>query len=93
MEPNFHTVNGQKRIRYAGDDGAKVDSFIDNSKTTSDMQVRSENLLKVNALLQDEAYVQSIYHGINLYAYNTAYTGVTRDPGGTFYLKDIKYAG
>lgn len=93
MEPNFHTVNGQKRIRYAGDDGAKVDSFIDNSKTTSDMQVRSENLLKVNALLQDEAYVQPIYHGINLYAYNTAYTGVTRDPGGTFYLKDIKYAG
>ena len=92
MEPNFHTQNGQKRIRYAGDTGAKVDEFIEKSKTTSDMAIRTENLLGVNALLQDEAYVQPIYHGVNLYAYSTAYTGVTRDPGGTFYLIDIKPA-
>ena len=92
MEPNFHTQNGQKRVRYAGNDGAKIDEYIEKSKTTSDMAVRSENLLKVNALIQDEAYVQPIYHGVNLYAYNTAYTGVTRDPGGTFYLMDIKPA-
>ena len=56
------------------------------------MAIRTENLLGVNALLQDEAYVQPIYHGVNLYAYSTAYTGVTRDPGGTFYLIDIKPA-
>ena len=92
MEPNFHSVNGQIRIRYAGDDAATVDSYIDASKTTSDMDVRSENLLAVNALLQDKAYVQPIYHAVNLFCYNTAYTGVNLDAGGTFYLKDIGYA-
>ena len=70
-----------------------MDSYIDASKTTSDMDVRSENLLAVNALLQDKAYVQPIYHAVNLFCYNTAYTGVNLDAGGTFYLKDIKYAG
>ena len=93
MEPNFHSVNGQRRLRLLAADAAAVDAAIDASKTTTDMAVRTENLLKANALLQDEAYVQPIYHSINMFCYNTAYTGVTRDPGGTFYLCDIGYAG
>jgi len=90
MEPNFHTVNGQRRVRYLPEHMEAIDAFIDASKMTSNMEVRTENLLGVNALLQDEAYVQPIYHAINLFCYNEAYTGVTRDPGGTFYLMDIK---
>lgn len=92
MEPNFHSVNGQRRLRLTAEDAATVDAAIDASKTTSDIAVRSENLLIANAILQDHAYVQPIYHGVNMYAYNTAYTGCTRDAGGTFYLADIDYA-
>ena len=92
MEPNFHSVNGAKRIYLSAEDAAIVDAYIDASKTTSDMAVRSENLLNTNAVLQDNAYVQPIYHGVNIFCYNNAYTGVTRDPGGTFYLCDIDYA-
>ena len=92
MEPNFHTVNGAKRIAYSEEDGNVINGYIEASKTTSDMAVRTENLLAVNAYLQDNFFVQPLYHGVNMYAYNTAYTGVTRDPGGTFYLVDIGYA-
>ena len=92
MEPNFHTVNGAKRIRYSAEDGAVIDDYILKSKTTSDMAVRTENLLGVNDYLQDNAFVQPIYHAVNMYCYNTAYTGVTRDAGGTFYVYDIGYA-
>ncbi len=92
MEPNFHSENGQRRVRYLAKDIEAIDTFIMNSKTTSDLAVRTENLLGVNDLLQDEAYVQPIYHAVNMYCYNTAYTGLTRDPGGTFYMKDVDYA-
>ena len=93
MEPNFHSVNGQRRVRLDEDDWAQVDSYIDASKTTTDMAVRTENLVACNDLLQDEAYVQPIYHSTNLFCYNNQYTNITRDPGGTFYVKDFQYAG
>lgn len=92
MEPNFHSVTGQRRVRLLPDDWAKVDAAIDASKTTTDTAIRSENLLKANAILLDEAYVQPIYNSTNLFCYNTAYTGVTLDAGGTFYVKDFGYA-
>ena len=92
MEPNFHSVNGQRRVRLDEDDWAQVDSYIDASKTTTDLAVRTENLVACNDLLQDEAYVQPIYHSTNLFCYNNEYTNVTRDPGGTFYVKDFQYA-
>ena len=92
MEPNFHSVNGQRRVRLDEDDWAKVDSYIEASKTTTDLAVRTENLGACNDLLQDEAYVQPIYHSTNLFCYNNKYTNITRDPGGTFYVKDFQYA-
>ena len=92
MEPNFHSVNGQRRVRLDADDWALVDSYIDASKTTTDMAVRTENLLACNAVLMDEAYVQPIYHSTNLFCYNNQYTNITRDPGGTFYVCDFDYA-
>ena len=92
MEPNFHSVNGQKRVRLLAADAAALDGYIDASKTTSKKDVRTENLLKANALLMDEAYVQPVYNSTNLFCYNTAYTGVTLDAGGTFYVKDFGYA-
>ena len=92
MEPNFHTVNGAKRIAYPEEVGAIINSYIEASKTTSNMAVRTENLLAVNDYLQDNYLVQPLYHGVNMYAYNKAYTGCTRDAGGTFYLVDIGYA-
>ena len=93
MEPNFHSVNGAKRIKFAADVAAEIDGYIDASKMTSDEAVRKENLRKVNAILQENAYIQPIYNAINLFAYNENYTGITRDPGGTFYLNDISYVG
>lgn len=93
MEPNFHSENGAKRLRLNAEDAAIVDEYIMNSKTTSDMAVRTENLLACNAVLQEEAYVQPIFHNTNLFCYNENYTGVTRDPGGTFYLVDMDYVG
>jgi len=92
MEPNFHSVNGQKRVRLHPDDAAAVDAYIEASKVTFDSAVRSENLLAANEILQQNAYVQPIYHSTNLYCYNKAYTNIVVDAGGTFYLKDIQYA-
>ena len=92
MEPNFHSVNGQRRVRLDEDDWALVDSYIEASKTTTDLAVRTENLVACNDLLQDEAYVQPIYHSTNLFCYSREYTNITRDPGGTFYVKDFQYA-
>lgn len=93
MEPNFHSVNGQKRVRLLADDAAAVDAYIDASKVTSDLDVRSKNLLTANEILQSNAYVQPIYHNTNLFCYNNAYTNITIDAGGAFYVKDFQYAG
>ena len=71
---------------------AIIDKYIEDSKMTSDMAVRTENLQACNAVLQEQAYVQPIFHNTNLFCYNELYTGVTRDPGGTFYLIDMDYA-
>ena len=60
---------------------------------TSDETVRKENLQKVNQYLQSNGFIQPIYNSINIFCYNENYTGVTRDPGGTFYLIDFGYAG
>ena len=57
------------------------------------MAVRTENLQACNAVLQEEAYIQPIYHATNIFCFNELYTGITRDPGGTFYLIDMGYAG
>ena len=92
MEPNFHSVNGQQRVRMDADDAALVDSYIDASKTTSDTAVRTENLLACNAVIMDEAYVQPIYNSTNLYCYSSEFTNITLDAGGTFYVKDFQYA-
>ena len=92
MEPNFHSQNSSKRARLNSEDAAKVDEYIMNSKMTSDLAVRTENLQAVNAILQEQAYIQPLYHNTNLFCYNENYTGVTRDPGGTFYLIDMDYA-
>lgn len=94
MEPNFANKSDTNtvRIRYTGDDGETMDEYILASKTTSDMEERTTNLLAANALLQDNCYVQPVMHGTNLFAYDNAYTGITRDPGGTFYIIDFGYA-
>ena len=79
-------------MRLDEDDWAQVDAYIEASKTTTDLAVRTENLVACNDLLMDEAYVQPIYHSTNLFCYNNKYTNITRDPGGTFYVKDFQYA-
>ncbi len=92
MEPNFHSVTGAQRILLPAEDAALLDGYIDASKTTSVTEDRITNLQACNALLQENAYVQPIYNGINIYCYNTNYTGITRDAGGTFYVVDFGYA-
>ena len=93
MEPNFHSVNGQRRVRLDDADWTQVDAAIEASKTTTDMAVRTKSLLACNAVLQDGAYIQPIYHSTNLFCYNNQYTNITRDPGGAFYVMDFAYAG
>ena len=92
MEPNFDSESGTRRIRLDEDDWALVDSYIEASKTTSDTEVRYENLLNCNALLMDEAYVQPIYNATNLFCYNSGYTNIIMDAGGAFYVKDFQLA-
>ena len=92
MEPNFHSVNGTRRVRLNAEDWALVDGYIDASKTTSDTAVRTENLLSCNAVLQDEAYIQPVYNSTNLFCYSNQYTNIVLDAGGTFYVKDFQYA-
>ena len=67
-----------------------MDSHIDASKTTSDTAVRTEELLACNAMLMDEAYVQPIYNSTNLFCYNNAYTNISLDAGGAFFVKDFQ---
>ncbi|MBQ9858402.1 MAG: hypothetical protein IJO77_05305, partial [Oscillospiraceae bacterium] len=93
MEPNFHSVNGAQRIKYTDADAQIINQYIEASKMTSDETVRKENLQLVNQYLQSNAFIQPIYNAINIFCYNENYTGITRDPGGTFYLMDIGYAG
>ena len=92
MEPNFHSVNGQKRFRATAEDAALIDGYIDASKTTADTAARTEDLQACNAILMENAYVQPVYNSTNLFCYNNAYTNITRDPGGTFYVMDFQYA-
>ena len=93
MEPNFHSVNGAQRIKYTEADAEIINGYIEASKMTSDETVRKENLQLVNQYLQSNAFIQPIYNAINIFCYNENYTGITRDPGGAFYLMDIGYAG
>lgn len=93
MEPNFHSVNGAQRIKYDEADAEIINGYIEASKMTSDETVRKENLQLVNQYLQSNAFIQPIYNGTNIFCYNENYTGITRDPGGAFYLMDIGYAG
>ncbi|HJA63518.1 MAG TPA: ABC transporter substrate-binding protein, partial [Candidatus Intestinimonas stercoravium] len=92
MEPNFHSVNGQKRFRATAEDAALIDGYIDASKTTADTAARTEDLQACNAILMENAYVQPVYNSTNLFCYNNEYTNITRDPGGTFYVLDFQYA-
>ena len=92
MEPNFHSVNGQKRMRATAEDAAVLDGYIDASKTTADEAVRTENLQACNNLLMEGGYVQPVYNSVNLFCYNNAYTNITRDAGGAFYVMDFEYA-
>ena len=92
MEPNFHSVNGQKRFRATAEDAALIDGYIDASKTTADTAARTEDLQACNAILMENAYVQPVYNSTNLFCYNNEYTNITRDPGGTFYVMDFQYA-
>ncbi|WP_297717654.1 ABC transporter substrate-binding protein, partial [Intestinimonas sp.] len=93
MEPNFHSVNGLRRVRLDDADWAQVDAAIDASKTTADAAVRTENLLACNAVLQDGAYVQPVYNSTNLFCFSNQYTNVTIDAGSAFYIKDFQLAG
>ena len=92
MEPNFHSANGQKRMRATAEDAAVLDGYIDASKTTADEAVRTENLQACNNLLMEGGYVQPVYNSVNLFCYNNAYTNITRDAGGAFYVMDFEYA-
>ena len=92
MEPNVHSVNGQKRMRATAEDAAVLDGYIDASKTTADEAVRTENLQACNNLLMEGGYVQPVYNSVNLFCYNNAYTNITRDAGGAFYVMDFEYA-
>ena len=92
MEPNFHSVNGQKRMRASAEDAAVLDAYIDASKTTADSAERIANLQACNNLLMEAGYVQPVYNSVNLFCYNNQYTNISRDPGGTFYVMDFQYA-
>ena len=92
FEPNFDVLSSAQRIKFQDADAQIIHDFVQKSKMPSDMSVRTENLLAVNAYLQDNFFAQPLYHAVNMYCYNTAYTGCTRDAGGTFYLHDIGYA-
>ena len=92
MEPNFDSEAGQGRARLTPEDAAVLDGYIEASKTTSDTAVRTENLLACNAVLMDGAYVQPVYNASHLFCYNSSFTGVTMDVGGTFYICDFDYA-
>ncbi len=85
LEPNWDSkVSSRSRI-----DSEEFDALVKESKTTSDRELRLAKLEAANKYLLDMAVVVPVYNGQNLFAYNNAYEGVTRDVGGTFYLKDI----
>ncbi len=86
MEPNWDSKASAQRARI---NNADFDQLVKEGKTTSDTAVRIEKLEAANKLLLDEAYVVPVYNALNLYAFNNAYAGVTRDVSGTFYLYDI----
>jgi hypothetical protein len=36
-----------------------------------------------------EVYTIPMYHGTNLFVYSNLYANISRDSGGTFYIKDF----
>jgi peptide/nickel transport system substrate-binding protein len=86
LEPNWHSKNGSMRTRV---DSEVFDQLVMEGKTTSNNETRIQKLEAANKFLLDEACVVPVYNAINLFAFNSAYDGVTRGVDGTFYLKDI----
>lgn len=86
LEPNWDSVASSQRNRI---DNEAFDALVFESKTTADKDVRIEKLDAANKILLEEAFAVPVYNAINLYCYNDAYEGCTRDVGGTFYLMDI----
>ncbi len=85
LEPNWESkVSARSRIM-----SDEFDQLVKESKTTSDRAVRLAKLEAANKYLLDMAAVVPVYNGQNLFAFNNAYEGVTRDVSGTFYLNDI----
>ena len=86
LEPNWHSKNGSMRARV---DSEEFDQLVLEGKTTSNTETRIQKLQAANKYLLDEACAVPVYNAINLFAFNSAYEGVTRGVDGTFYLKDI----
>lgn len=86
LEPNWETKLSSQRARINNEE---FDKLVFESKTTANKDLRIEKLSAANKMLLQEAFAVPVYHGINLYCYNNAYAGVSRDVDGTFYLKDI----
>lgn len=85
LEPNWESkVSARSRIM-----SDEFDQLVKESKTTSDRAVRLAKLEAANKYLLDMAAVVPVYNSQNLFAFNNAYEGVTRDVSGTFYLNDI----
>ncbi|MHC1787732.1 MAG: ABC transporter substrate-binding protein [Christensenellales bacterium] len=85
LEPNWESkVSARSKVN-----SEVFDKLVFEGKTTSDKALRLEKLEAANKFLLDEALAVPVYNAENLFAYNSAYQGVTRGVDGTFYLKDI----
>jgi len=86
FEPNWHSTNSSLRYFI---DSQEVDDLILASKSTAVPQDRIRALQAVDDLMMREVYTIPLYHATNVYCYSERYDNISRDAGGTFYVKDF----
>jgi peptide/nickel transport system substrate-binding protein len=85
LGPNWESkVSARTKIN-----NPEFDKLVYEGKTTTNRAVRIKKLDAANKLLLEEAYAVPVYNAVNIFAYNSAYTDVTNDVSGTFYLCDF----
>lgn len=84
--PNLHSDNmgGANRSFYAG-----ADSYIEKTRATVDQEKRLEYLSEANNFLVDNAVWVPLYHQSVYVIYRDNVKGLTIQPNGNWYLKNV----
>ena len=86
LEPNF-TRAGSNRIKYANDE---FEALVLQSKNTINLDDRIKALEAANKMILEDAVVVPLYNTYMIYGANKRLANVELDPGGLFYVNQMR---